>query len=334
VNPSRITLSSLTAFAGLAIAATALVAPANAAAQSGAHTDSIRYASVKACKGKDDSTRPCGKWRLEMHSGKELKLPDARITARDPKGHVLKDIAAPIAVSGDGHSVAYIRESDDSVVVRELGGKVHVIGKLPKKIGQSEVIFRLSLDGSHLALEYNDERDRQPTQVYDVSGGGKAGEIPGVQSFQNFSRDGATVLTSWTTNDNTTQLFTYDTGGSPLNRSEPPQVVANNTPYGLDSDGKSVAFFTGSSKKLSLRLYDIEADSVTQSTRVKLGGDDLPEMVDWTGDNEVTVHVSHIADNGQTTMRILQINPETGAVKVRDSYKVKGDSYAYASCGG
>jgi hypothetical protein len=333
MNPSSTTLRSLTAVAGLAIAATALAA---SPAQADAHGDSVRYASLKGCKIKDGSQVPCGLWRLEMHSGKEVKLSDALTTARDKHGKTLKDYPAPIAVSGDGHSVAYFRKSDSRLVVREIGGAVHVMAKgaLPKKIGIEEVDLKLSLDGGHLAVEYNDTNDRQPTQVYDVSSGQNPGTIPGGLTFQNFSGDGGAVLVSKSTDDNTTRLVTYSAEGAELSSTEPPQVVANNTPYGLAADGKTVAFFTGTIKKLSLKQYDLEGDTVTQSTRVKLGGSDLPEMVDWTGDQEVTVHVSHTTGDGRTTMRILLVNPETGAIKVRDSYKVKSDSFTYAACGG
>jgi Tol biopolymer transport system component len=271
-----------------------------------------------------------------MHSGKEVKLSDARITARDKHGKVLKDYPAPIAVSGDGQSVAYFRTSDNRLVVRDLGGKVHVIAEeaLPKKIGMEEVNLKLSLDGGHLAVEYNDANDTQPTQVYDVSAPSHPGTIPGGLAFQNFGGDGSVVLVSKTTDNNTTELFTYGADGGKLSQVEPPQVVANNSPYGLASDNKTVAFFSGGAKKLSLRLYDIDSDAVTQTTRVKLGGPDLPEMIDWNGDNEITVHVSHSTDSGRTTMRILLIDPQTGAIKVRDSYKVKSDSFTYAACGG
>lgn len=316
---------------GLAAVA-ALALPAfSAPAQATGH-DGITYVSVKSCKAGAD-TRPCGPWRLEMHSGAEHRLPDARVYPLDRHGKAVKDLTAPIAVSGDGQSVAYIRERDNRLVVREVGGPVHVMGKdaLPKKADMGTIQLHLSQYGDSLAVEYAD--GREPTRVYDVSRGLGPGKIPGAYSVLSLSRDGETVLAAQYTADNTTRLLTFDAEGNELSRVEPPQIVANNAPLGLSEDGTMAAFFSGVGSASKLRLYDMRANSVFTSIKVKLGSTDSPEAIDWTGDHEITAHIPHIAESGRTSMRILVIDTETGTIKVRDSYTVKADSYFFAACG-
>ena len=334
MNSSRTNAKSVTAAAGLTAAAALILPTLPASASPQAHTDSIRYVSVKSCEI-HGSTLPCGPWRLEMHSGKEHELTDARTQPLDASGKPVKDLTAPISVSGNGRDVAYFRKSDNRLVVRELGGAVHVMSEdaLPEKIGMDSVSLQLSLDGRRLAVQYNDENGHEPSRVYEVAKGRAPAKIPGRYDVRNFSRDGSTVLVVDYTDDNTSRLLTYDSDGGELSRIAPPQVVANNAPYGLSTDRKTIAFFTGIAPKLSLRLYDTSADMIVQSTKVRPGGTDSPEAVDWTGDDEITVHISHTDKAGRTTMRILLIDPETGAVKVRDSYTVKSDAYFYAACG-
>ncbi len=137
---TRLTRPATREPAGLAVAALAIagLALGAAATPAQAHThDSIRYASVKSCADKENGSVPCGPWRLDLHSGERMTLKDARVAPRDRRGKVSKLLLAPIAVSGDGQAVAYYRKSDDRMVVRELGGPVHVMPKiaLPKGIG-------------------------------------------------------------------------------------------------------------------------------------------------------------------------------------------------------
>jgi hypothetical protein len=318
------TVSGLAAVAALALPA--FSAPAQAAGH-----DGIKYVSVKSCKT-HENIRPCGPWRLEMHSGTERLLSDALVNPIDRHGKAVKDLTAPIAVSGDGQSVAYFRKRDHRLVVRELGGPVHVMGKdaLPKKADMASVQLHLSQYGDSLAVEFD---QGEPTRVYDVSRGLGPGKIPGAYSVLNLSRDGETVLVAQYTPDNTTRLLTFDAEGHELSRVEPPQVVANNAPLGLSEDGTMAAFFSGVGPKSKLRLYDMRADSVFTSIKVKLGSTDSPEAIDWTGDHEITAHIPHLAESGRTSMRILVIDTETGTIKVRDSYRVKADSYFFAACG-
>jgi hypothetical protein len=319
---------------GLALAVLALGAAATPA-QAHAH-QSIRYVSVKACNDKDGGQVPCGPWRLALHDGKQALLKDAQVWPRDRRGKVLKGLVAPISVSGDGESVTYFRKGDGRLVVRDLGGTVHVMPKiaLPKGVGMEELGLSLSQDGGHLAVEYYDTKDKQPTRVFDVSDPGEPAEIPGTSAFEGFSGGGSAVLVSSQTDDNTSELAAYDVKGNELGRVVPPQVVSNNGPRALSSDGRTVAFMTGTAAKALLKLYDMGADQIAGSVRFKLPGDTFPNMIDWTGEHEVTVHISNDGTASGMRMTVLKIDTETGAVKVRDSYKVRGDTYTYAACGG
>ncbi|MCT9930870.1 hypothetical protein N5079_11635 [Planotetraspora sp. A-T 1434] len=332
---SALALSTL-ALSTLPVSAPALAATATPAQAEANGGHSIRYASVKACKTRDGAQFPCGPWRLGLRGGRQVVLKDALVWPRASNGKTTKSMTAPMAVSGDGETVAYFRKSDGRVVVRELGGAVHVMPKiaLPRGVGMEELDLKLSLDGGHLAVEYYDEANRQPTRVFDTSHPGKPGEIPGNTIFQGFSGDGQAVLAGVTTDDNTIQLVTYDTGGNELSRVEPPQVVANNEPQTLSSDGRTVAFLTGTGHKPALNLYDLGTDQIVRTIRFKLPQENLPYMLDWTGDHQITMHVTGAGDMAGAPMTILELDTDTGAVKVRDSYKMPKDAFTFMACGG
>jgi Tol biopolymer transport system component len=239
-------------------------------------------------------------------------------------------------VSGDGRTLAYFRKKDNRLVARTPGGRVVAMPQkaLPRGLGMAELELSLSQDGRYLAVDYYDDGERLPTRIYDVSAARETGTVPGAASFQGFSGSGDAVLLSRVTDENTTELTTFDVQGSPRYTVVPPQVVSNNTPYGLSPDGRRIALFTGTAAKPVLKLYDLQSDRIDDSTPVNLGGKDLPYMVDWTGDTEVTAHISRTRGNGHTSMRVVQIDTVSGAVTVRDSYDVLRDSYAFAACGG
>ncbi|MCW2882572.1 MAG: hypothetical protein JWQ95_6672 [Sphaerisporangium sp.] len=321
-------------FALAALVAASVAAPGTtttaAHAQHGTHSDSVRYASLNKCLNKKKDEVPCGPWQLYMHSGKKVSLPDARVFPRDAHGKVDKDVPAPMAVSGDGRYVAYVRERDDRLVVRELTGKVRVMpaDALPKGTSMAELTLNLSLTGSDLAVEHVDQRF---IHLFDVAAGKALGRIPAKHAFAGFSGDEDEVLTTEATDENTTMLVTYDLQANELRRREPPQLVANQSPSALHADGRSVAFY--SSGTHTLKVYDLESDTVVRSTRVRFPGDEVPEMIDWTGARQVTAHISYVGGEGRLTMRIFQVDPETGAVKVRDSYSIR-NAFTFAACGG
>ncbi len=314
-----------------ALALSTLATPARAAGR--AAPDTIRYAAVKTCKLKGGSRGPCGAWRLSMRGGGTVKLPDARTTPRDAKGKVRKEQAAPIAISGDGGTVAYFRRSDDRLVVRRLGGEAVVVPNAAVKgVGMHDIALYLSREGDRLAVEAGGEPRKRPTVVYDLSeDDADPGEIPRTLAFQGFADESA--LAAELSGDDITRLVTFPADGEPGAAVRPPRVVADNSPYGLAPDGRTVAFFSGSGATAALRLYDLETGAITRGAPVRLDGADLPEVVTWTGENQVTAHVSRIAEGGRMAMRVLRIDIGTGGVSTLDSYTIRADAFTYATRG-
>jgi hypothetical protein len=319
-----------TIFTTLTAALVALVAAPAAVHASPHHPDSIRYASIKSCEGRGDETRPCGGWRLVMHSGKQVTLADAQGVALDEKGKSTRHFPAAIAVSGNGQRVAYFTKTG-RLAVRTLGGGVKLLAKdaLPR-VGQNEVTLVLSDDGGRLAAIFSDEKSHA-TRLFDTATGDRLGTVPADMVVQGFSGDGDEVLATLDAGETVTDLLAYSDAGEQLHRATPPQVVAVNGPQALAADGRTVANIVQGDNP-ELVLYDLESDQVTDRKKIKLPAGDL-DMIDWTGDTQVTLHlVRHLSNS--TRMTVVQIDTRTGAVKVRDRYAVLKDTFVFAACGG
>ncbi|GIH51435.1 hypothetical protein SAMN05421833_13263 [Microbispora rosea] len=337
-NPTLpITLPITSGLVGLALS-TFTISAASAPAAATAH-HSIRYASVDACTAKDGTERPCHTWRVDLLDGRRVALEDAMLWPLNAKGKVDKSTSAPLTVSGDGDSVAYFRKSDHRLVVREfhggVHGAVHVMPKtpLPRGIGMDSVWLDMSQDGSRLALAYTDDDGVTRGRLFDVARATATGTIPKSGGFSGFSGDGSAVLLQQDAPANTTGLSVHDVTGAELTGAVPPQIVANNGPWALSADDRTVAFVTGSGKKAALRFYDVRTDQTTGSVRFSLPGDTSPDMIDWTGEHEVTVHVTD-SEGGRDVVTVLRIDTRTGTTRVRDRYKVRAGIYTYQSCGG
>lgn len=321
--------TALGALASLALSALAAGSPAHAATPG-----TIRYATVQKCKDKGGSKEPCGPWRLFLRGGRTVKLPDARVTPLDAKGKARKNQAAPIAISGDGTTVAYFRKRDDRLVVRRLSGEVRALDhRPPEGAGMDLVRLYLSHDGGRLAVEVGDESDTRPTLVYDVSTDAGPGRLPGALVFHGFSGDGATTLGARVGGDHITRLMTFPAEGETLDAA-PPAAVADNPPYALAADGRTIAFIGDSDGEPVLRRYDLESGARTPGVSVKLRDEDLVEVLAWTGDTQVTAHVSRPLDGRRTAVRVLEIDTGTGRTGVRDSYTIGADVFGYAVRGG
>ncbi|MEV1177511.1 hypothetical protein [Nonomuraea sp. NPDC049784] len=311
------------------VAAALAAAPGVAYAEPHAHQghDSIRYASIKSCHAKGGEDRPCGDWRLVMHDGEQSVLHDAQGVALDAKGKSVRYSPAPIAVSGNGQRVAYFTKTG-RLAVRTLGGGVKVFAKdaLPR-VAQNDVTLLLSDDGGRLAAIISGEKAAS-TRVFDTATGARLGTVPGDRSVLGFSFDGDEVLTSVGGDESVTDLVVYSDTGEQAVRVTPPQVVVSNGPQALSADGRTIASIVQGAKT-QLVLYDLQTDEVTARKKIKLPAGDL-HMVDWTGDTQVTLHLL-TGDNGMT---IVQIDTETGAVKVRDKYTMLKDTFVFAACGG
>jgi hypothetical protein len=325
----KTTIVTLLSASLLALAATPAAAAAHAHEHAHQH-DSIRYASIKGCTAKDGAQKPCGDWRLVMHNGEQSVLRDAQAVALDTKGRS-SGLPAPIAVSGDGQRVAYFTKHG-RLAVRTLGGGVTLLAKnaLPP-VGQDAVTLQLSDDGGRLAATFATDKPTD-TRVFDTGSGGQLGTVPAEESLMGFSADGGEVLTSADSDDSVTDLVVYGDTGEQLVRGTPPQIVAANGPQALSGDGRTIAnIVTG--KKPQLVTYDLAGDQVTGRKRIKLPAGDI-DMIDWTGDTQVTLHLTGGGGSGATRMTIVQIDTETGAVKIRDRYSVLKDSFVFAACGG
>ncbi|OPG11376.1 hypothetical protein [Microbispora sp. GKU 823] len=323
---------------GLALSTLTISAAATPAAAAAHH--SIRYASVDACTAKDGATTPCHTWRLDLLDGKRVTLKDAMVWPLTAKGKPNKEMQAPLSVSGDGESVAYFRKSDHRLVVREFHGSAHAMGPvhvmpkklLPRGVGMDDAWVRLSQDGARLILGYSVKDGSNRARIFDVPGARETGTITAFGTFSGFSGDGSAVLVEQDTDENTTELGVYDTEGDELARVVPPQIVAANVPWALSSDDRTVAFVTGAGKKARLRFYDATTDQTTGSVGFSLPSDAAVEMIDWTGEHEVTLHLIRSAKVDHVT--ILRVDTRTGKTRVRDSYKVRAGTFTYQSCGG
>jgi hypothetical protein len=226
--------------------------------------------------------------------------------------------------------VAYFRTKDRRLAVRDLGGGVKLLPAdvLSGGADMSSVRLDLSHDGRRLAVS-----GPSGTRVYDTGTGARLGSLPGTESFTGFSGDGGEVLTGSDGAESTADYSVYDDSGRRLLHVTPPQLVAANGPVGLAADGRTVAVFVAA-KRPSLRLFDLRGEQFTAT--VELPGGIVPEMVDWTGEHEVTLHVpAHSEKEGVPAgMRILVVDVTTGEIRVRDSYRVMDDSYSFAACGG
>ncbi|MEQ4722822.1 hypothetical protein [Nonomuraea sp. B19D2] len=310
------------------VAAALAAAPGVAYAEPHAHQghDSIRYASIKKCTAKTQTDRPCGGWRLVMHSGKKSVLPDAQGVALDAKGKTLPYSPAPIAVSGNGQRVAYFSKTG-RLAVRTFGGGVKLFAKnaLPR-VAQNEMTLLLSDDGGRLAALIGGEKPAS-TRVFDTATGARLGTVPADRSVLGFSFDGDELLTSVDGDEPVTDLAVYTDTGDEVVRVAPPQVVVSNAPQALSADGRTVANVVQGAKP-ELVLYDLQTDQVTARKKIKLPDADI-HMIDWTGDTQVTLHML-----SGDKITIVQIDTETGGVTVRDKYTLLKDTFVFAACGG
>ncbi|GAA4059845.1 hypothetical protein [Nonomuraea soli] len=261
------------------------------------HHDAIRYVSLKGCP------LICGDWRLTMHSGREVRLEDAR-TAGDPSNMV----AAPIAVSGDGHHVAYVGRSNKTLYVWKMGEKRVAVP------GTTASTLKLSQNGGLLAAGGDGD-----VQVVDTTTGRTLWRA--AEQFVGFG--GSLTLTSRLTADKTTELTVRSPAGAVLRRIVPPQVVAANAPLALSPDGRHVALTVNR----LLFVYDLAADQVRAGVPVK-----LPEgvsVIDWTGADTLTVHAERARK-----VTVMTYDVRTGAGQVRETYKIKADAFTAEFCGG
>ncbi|MFE3449991.1 WD40 repeat domain-containing protein [Nonomuraea sp. NPDC059194] len=286
--------------------------------------DAIRYASAKGCPRKDGNVVPCGTWRLVSHKGEVTLLKDAQVRALGTDGKPVDYAVAPMAVSGDGTKVAYYTKAG-RLVVRTMKGGVKPLAAdaLPARTNQYDVTLQLSDDGARLAVI----ADR--VRLFDTATGGRLGTLPKHSAFVGFSGDGQKVLVSTEGEESEVGLHVHDLSGGRLLSDTPPQLVAANGPYALHADGRTLAVLVGDKKVM---LYDLSTGQVAGQHKIKLPKDGTVHKIDWTGGNQVTLHVSQYGK--ATRMTVLQHDVTSGATRVRDAYTILKDTFVFAACGG
>lgn len=303
-----------------AVAATLALAPAPA--QASAHWSHIRYVSLNSCK-----SGACGPWRISTIHGNHVSLPDAQVHPLSKRGNPIKDLLAPIGVNGNGTRVAYLRASDSRLVVRDTGGALYVMPQsaFPKGVSQRYADLQLSLDGAKLAVLREDYRVR----LYDVATGRHLSTLPKGQTFQGFSGDSGEVLTM---KDETYYSHTVD--GRELARSKAKAMGQ----VALNADGVTIAWLTQERGKGHAVLWDMVSDKANVSTWVWVpdyrGMIQQTEMLDWTANKQLTLHVVEDAMHSPRKMRVLQLDLATSRFTVRDRYTIRPEAYGFESCGG
>ncbi|WP_067179867.1 hypothetical protein [Microtetraspora niveoalba] len=296
----------------------------------------IRYAWVKSCpQKKRDYDVPCGPWKLVMRDGSTRTLGDARVHPRTSDGKVDKELTAPLSVSGDGRHVAYFRESDGKLVVRDVAAnRVRVLpgaaARPPKGIGMNDVDITISDDGGRVVLDYEDARMKLSTLLVDL-GTGKISKVSPKLSIQGFSHDGGHILATRYTGENTTELSVLDENGATTGRRVVPQVIANNMPQALADDGNTVAvLITTSSGRQRLRVYDLDADNVGAAVDVKVPKNESPHDLAWDDSGALTLWELRSDNDGNTTGAVRRsLDPASGATRTLDAFKVGGKIYVW-----
>lgn len=300
----------LTAATTLAVTLTLLPTPAQAAVL----WSRVRYVSISRC----DTGGPCGPWILSTVNGNHLRFPDARVHPLSRRGKPIKDRLSPIGVNGDGTRVAYVRDADGRVVVRDRGGALYTL------LQGSPQDLRLSLDGARLAATL-----RGRVQIYDVASGSHLSTLPKGQEFAGFSGDGDEVLTS-----KGETLYSHTLGGRELARSK----VGFHGPYALNADGVTVAWLTKDRGKGRAVLWDLTSDRPNVRTWVWLpdykGMMQDVEMLDWTANGQLTVHVIDDVMRTPRGMHVLKLDLATSRFTVRDRFSVRSGAYGFEACGG
>ncbi|MGV9377289.1 hypothetical protein ACWDRB_15810 [Nonomuraea sp. NPDC003707] len=111
--------------------------------------DAVRYAYTDYCEGASSDSgdpQPCGQWRLTTLSGKEWRLQAARAGYDEDTL-----IALPLAISQDGHRLAY-RHRDGSYVVHDL--PTGVVKKIDIKHEETLPHITSSPNGRYFALDF------------------------------------------------------------------------------------------------------------------------------------------------------------------------------------
>ncbi|MFC4009381.1 hypothetical protein ACFOY2_19265 [Nonomuraea purpurea] len=279
-----------------------------------------RAAWIKSCK-----ETPCGRWQLVLRDGRTVPVRDAAATK--PRS----EEPGAFAISANGRVLAYERTGDHRVVVQRVGGGR--LRELPKISG--DYGLTLSPEGGKLLIDYFDEPERRPSKVITVATG-RTTTLPAAETPYGFSADGDEVLTTRRQADNTTAMYARGLEGGTL-RQTPPQVVAGALTFALAADGKTVAVFTSGDAETRrpprVRTYDLETGALSEAADLPFKTEAPPDVAVWDADGRLTV-TERVGEDGEpTVVRVLTVDPASGAATQSDRYRLTKSRYGAVMAG-
>jgi hypothetical protein len=318
---------------GALVVLSALVAApgaVHAAVPAGATPAPIRYAAITDCDKSSPDAELCGPWWYRTTDGKR---------------HPLKGVASaaePVAVSGDGRRLAYVRAKDTRLVIRDLDGRTRVsrAKAWPSKDELMVVRVTMSYDGSLVAVNccWAGNTDR-PARVYAAATGALLSKVPGVSvndDALSFSGDGDQILVSTEDGESST-LSVHDLNGRRTARVVPPRLIRDNAATAaLNADGHTVAVYV-TGRDPGIALYDLKTEQVTATFSVPRSGQkverdpatdrmeeaDTDVRLDWTGDSTLQM----VRKTGFKLVRVQVYGLDVaggGSLRRQRSYAITG----------
>ncbi|TQS30185.1 WD40 repeat domain-containing protein [Microbispora sp. KK1-11] len=245
----------------------------------------------------------------------------------------------PVAVSGDGRRLAYIRAKDMRLVIRDLDGRTRVsrARAWPSRSEVDVTRVRMSYDGSLVAVDCCWAGfTKHPARVYDAATGALLRKVQGVSVHEDalsFSADGDQILVS-TDDDKSVTLHVHDLDGRRTATIVPPRLIGGNAATAaLHADGHTVAVYdTG--RKPKIALYDLESGMVTATFSVPVSGQKVERdpvnnriveaytdvRLDWTGD--ATMRMVRKTGFKRVQVQVYDIDVAAGSVRLRRAYAI------------
>ncbi|MFI6602158.1 WD40 repeat domain-containing protein [Nonomuraea sp. NPDC050536] len=253
----------------------------------------------------------------------------------------MADTSQPVAVSGDGRRLAYIRAKGARLVIRDLDGRTRVsrAKAWPSTTELDVTRVTMSYDGSLVAVDccwagYTEH----PARVYDAKTGALLGKVAGVTVHDDalsFSGDGDQILVR-TDDDKGGTFSVHDLNGRRTARVVPPRLIRRNgADAALNADGRTVAvYIAGRTPKIA--LYDLESGRITATFPVPASGQKLERdpaddriaevdtdvRLDWTG--ESTLRMVRKVGFKLVRVKVYDIDVATGSVDLQRAYAIAG----------
>ncbi|MFF4413143.1 hypothetical protein ACFYY8_11475 [Streptosporangium sp. NPDC001559] len=343
MTPSRglalFALTTATAVPVLTAAPVVTAAPVMASAEATAGAvsgDSIRYAWVRGC-ARRNLTVPCGAVTLTLRDGRTVTLADARVHPRRADGKVDRNDAAPLAVSGDGRYVSYLRgdrlviRDVDRGTVRPLPGGADV---LPRGVGQDDVDATLSSGGTLAVIDYG---GKAPALIVNL-GNGRTTRVAAKTSVLTMSPDGRHLLTRRDTEGNTADLTVLDANGGKVRTQSVPLALFEGAHVALADDANTLAILdTIIPIKPGLRVYDMAAGPfVTKvpfgsARTLRLPKGERPQRLSWDTNGTLTLWTGRGDKRDGSFVSFVKraVDPGTATTRRLDSFTVKKSSWTW-----